>query len=262
MAFHSTDDDTFEGLARHLAALKKGLAALDEHYNEVDARPQTLPRSVPSSSNGSTRVLQSTVKPYARSEVDRIFPHPTTFAYLSSKSRSSFVYGTQMAGRHLLFNGKTEDNQRICIKFVRRYGDTVHAWCAREGFAPNLIAFNSLPGGWYMVVMELLDDSWTPLIFTNKEDHSEGLKNKLCVAFEKMHSASMVHGDVRDTNVMVKLDGQCSFMLVDFDWAGIGRQVKYPKLINNAGISRPEGVTDGLEILPEHDIAMLNRLFR
>jgi hypothetical protein len=55
----------------------------------------------------------------------------------------------------LLFMAQTtdEENEKICIKFVRRYSNDVHALCASEGFAPafKLYDFEKLPGGWHMV---------------------------------------------------------------------------------------------------------------
>jgi hypothetical protein len=51
----------------------------------------------------------------------------------------------------LLCKAKTQDGNCICIKFVHRYGRDVHIWCAEKGFAPNLIAFKVLPGGWHIV---------------------------------------------------------------------------------------------------------------
>jgi hypothetical protein len=259
LTFHKTNDEAFEDLARHLAALEKALGALNRHYDEVDARHPTSARSVASRSAGtSTRVLRSAAKLCNSSEISRMFPYPTTFQGQSP----SFVYDAQMEQRHLFFSGRMEGDRRICIKFIRRYGDNVHAWCANEGFAPKLIGFRSLPGGWRMVVMDLLDESWKPLVFVSKPERSESLKRKLAAAIERMHTMNMVHGDLRDTNIMVKREGQeFLFMLVDFDWAGIGGQVKYPRLINRMDISRPKGASDGLAILPEHDIAMLNQMF-
>jgi hypothetical protein len=67
-----------------------------------------------------------------------------------------------MEGRHLLFHG-TVGTTRICIKFVHQYGTRVHAWCTEQGFAPKLIAFEVLRGGWFMVIMELLDELWITL---------------------------------------------------------------------------------------------------
>jgi RIO-like serine/threonine protein kinase len=55
----------------------------------------------------------------------------------------------------------------------------------------------------------------------------------------------MVHGDVRETNVMVK-DSGLEFMLVDYDWVGSQGHAGYPRHVNKAvKLGRPEDVEDG-----------------
>jgi hypothetical protein len=98
-----------------------------------------------------------------------IFPHPNTFTNHEGV-QCSFTYEGEMAGRALLFKGKTDEGKPICIKFVRTYGKEVHLWFAAKGFAPPLIAYEKLPGGWYMVVMGLLDDSWVPFDIKTSHD--------------------------------------------------------------------------------------------
>ena len=34
------------------------------------------------------------------------------------------------------------------IRFVRLYGADVHTWCTNNGFAPELLGFERLDGGW------------------------------------------------------------------------------------------------------------------
>ncbi|GJJ16251.1 hypothetical protein Clacol_010547 [Clathrus columnatus] len=47
--------------------------------------------------------------------------------------------------------------------FVEKYGREAHQFCAKNGLAPKLLGVESLPGGWLMIVMERLDNSWTCL---------------------------------------------------------------------------------------------------
>ena len=47
-----------------------------------------------------------------------------------------------------------------------------------------------------------------------------------------LHQVGYVYGDLRDTNLMVRKDGQSGFMLVDFDWAGKFGEVCYPMNVN------------------------------
>lgn len=68
-----------------------------------------------------------------------------------------------------------------------------------------------------------------------------------------------MHGDVRDTNIMLSPDGE--IMLVDFDWAGKAGEIRYPMNVNREDIWRPDGAVDGNLILADHDIAMLKKVF-
>jgi serine/threonine protein kinase len=120
-----------------------------------------------------------------------------------------------------------------------------------------LIAYEELPGGWLMVIMDLLDESWVPLV--NKE-HWDGVKERLHAAISALHQMKMVHGDIRATNVMVKKSG-LEFMLVDFDWGGLEGLVRYPRHVNKA-VGRPDDAEDGELIRTEHDDFMLATMFR
>ena len=115
---------------------------------------------------------------------------------------------------------------------MHRYGKEVHLWCAGKGIAPELMGFEVLPGGWHMVVMEYLDKAWA-LFDDDKVKGIKGVKERFAIAIVELHEAGMVHGDIREANVMVKEGGEV-FKLVDFDWAGICGEVRYPRHINKA----------------------------
>ena len=52
---------------------------------------------------------------------------------------------------------------------------------------------------------------------------TDGLGCKIREVVTQLHNQNIVHGDLRDTNIVVANDG--SFMLIDFDWSGIEGQV-------------------------------------
>src|SRR6266478_384308 len=84
------------------------------------------------------------------------FPYPSSYTYINTSSIRHFEYISHMDASKLLFAAaETANNEKICVKFVRRYSKEVHAFCASECFAPTLKGFEELPGGWYMVVMEM-----------------------------------------------------------------------------------------------------------
>jgi serine/threonine protein kinase len=76
-----------------------------------------------------------------------------------------------------------------------------------------------------------------------------------------LHQAGFVHGDIRDTNIMVRKDGKAGFMLVDFDWAGEIGVVRYPMNVNRGpDLWRPEGALDGELITADDDMQMLENM--
>jgi serine/threonine protein kinase len=157
----------------------------------------------------------------------------------------------------LVFFG-IEETTPICIKFVRRYSSEVHSFCASRGFAPELKGVDKLPGGWYMVVMEDISDAYRQADSPTDLVHDrDGISQRI----DELHQHHYVHGDIRNTNVMVRKDGEKGFMLVDFDWAGRIGEVQYPSNINITEVKRPEGVLDGELITAEHDMKMLGYMF-
>jgi serine/threonine protein kinase len=80
--------------------------------------------------------------------------------------------------------------------------------------------------------------------------------------FVSLHQECLVHGDIRDTNIMVEKDGSPRILLVDFDWSGKIGETRYPmNIYRGKRLWRPAGAKDGQLILAEHDIQMLDAMF-
>lgn len=208
-----------------------------------------------------TRSRSASTQRLPSDEVYCIYPHPEACIHYKSGKKLPFTYEAVMNERSLLFIGKTAENKCICIKFVRRYGLDVHLWFARKQHAPELVAFENLDGGWFMVVMELLDESWIRLV--DAKDPPADLKDMIYADVTELHQENMVHGDLRDTNIMVKTDGESSFMVLDYDWAGTQGKARYPAFTNKAPeLGRPSDVEDGVFVTTQHDVLMLQHMFR
>ena len=113
-----------------------------------------------------------------------------------------------------------------------------------------------------MIIMDYVADEYEELYdalprLSNEE--RQKIKQKLAEKVSSFHDAGFVHGDIRNTNVMVKKDGE-GFYLIDFDWAGEYPDAKYPMHINRETITRPDGATDGEIITKEHDMTMIDGL--
>jgi hypothetical protein len=115
-----------------------------------------------------------------------------------------------------------------------------------------------LAGGWYMVVMEYLDDE----IFKNIS-FVPGERAKVDWAVHQLHEGGFVHGDIREINMKFRKESDIGYegvMLLDFDWAGIEGEVCYPPNLNT-DIWQGTGAEDGALITKEHDLLMADRIF-
>ncbi|KAG1851653.1 hypothetical protein F4604DRAFT_1592308, partial [Suillus subluteus] len=195
-------------------------------------------------------------------------PYPQNYTNSTGHIQEFSYDETRILRDRLIFFGETVGNvagNKICIKFVKHYSPEAHEFCASKGNAPKLIAYNSLHGGWKMVIMDALDidntqrpGSYRPLSAMAVLDRLP-LKEAITSLIEELHNAGYVHGDLRDTNFVVGDDNQ--FMLFDFDWAGLIEEARYPMYVNRTDIRRPEGARDGQKILAKHDLEMLKYLF-
>ncbi|KAG2095268.1 uncharacterized protein F5147DRAFT_584655 [Suillus discolor] len=246
--WHSTDLHMQVMAARTFGALKIAVEKLTKLYS----RP--IPSLEPED-------------PYLKCPYPRSYTNSTGFI-------QEFRYDeTQILRDRLIFFGETVGDaagSKICIKFVRNYSPQAHEFCASKGNAPKLIAYNSLPGGWNLVIMDALDidndclpqrpGSYRLLSEIGVLDH-QPLKETITTLIRELHNHNdgYVHGDLRDTNFVVRDDKH--FMLLDFDWAGPIQKTHYPMYVNRKDIRQPDGVWDGQKIVAEHDLDMLNYLF-
>lgn len=112
-----------------------------------------------------------------------------------------------------------------------------------------------------MVVMDMLADDFEMLSAHEKPLPSFVFAD-IFAKLGSFHSAGFVHGDIRDTNIMVSKSDETRFMIVDFDWAGRTQEARYPVGVNYIDIERPQEARDGNEILPDHDVVMLEGIAR
>lgn len=164
----------------------------------------------------------------------------------------------------LIFSGRIGtpgEDVRICIKFVRTYSPDAHKFLASLGCAPALRGFEEIAGGWFMVVMDMLPVDFQMLNARRKPFPSSVFAD-IAAKLRLFHEAGYVHGDIRDANTMVSKSDETRFMIIDFDWAGRTKEARYPIRVNYTDIVRPPGARDGKEILPEHDLEMLDHMAR
>ena len=109
-----------------------------------------------------------------------------------------------------------------------------------------------------MIVMDAITDEFS-LLDSPTASLYEPIKEKVVA----LHQRGYVHGDLRDTNLMVRKDGAPEIILFDFDWAGEIGKVRYPINVNRGpDLLRPDGAYDGELITAEHDMEMLDIMFQ
>lgn len=125
--YHSTDTQNQLTVARHMAAFRKAVRTLKEHYERLSSY-----LSVDGDGLANT------------SSHDLLFPYPTEFKSLDDESTNNIRYVEQLEEdgkktRLIFFRTLQEDPPvQICIKFTRRYSKEAHLHCAKLGFAPKL----------------------------------------------------------------------------------------------------------------------------
>ncbi|KAG1790112.1 uncharacterized protein HD556DRAFT_1242869 [Suillus plorans] len=244
--YHSTDTDNQVTAARHMAAFCKAVKSLERYY-------KTLPPESELANRLSHPIL---------------FPYPTSFIALDDNSKQNFNYREHLGQdegnpKRLIFFGTLAEGDAkvaICIKFVRRYSRDAHMHCALSGVAPRLRGFEKLPGGWYMVVMDEIVGYDVLADLPNTDLLPRSVFQAIGEQLKTLHARQLVHGDIRDTNILVKKDDWTKFMIIDFDWAGVEDVVRYPPYVNYTKIKRPHEARDGLPITAAHDLAMLDSI--
>ena len=186
------------------------------------------------------------------------FPYPYHYDDETGE-KGSFTYDKRLDDSRLIFLATAPaKGLRLFIKFTRQYGTDAHRACSDERIAPHLYDVVSLPGGWFMVVMEYLD----PDAFRHVSGCGIELETEVRNAVGILHDRGFVYGDLRDCNMMCMKDGGAwRVLLLDFDWAGRTGEARYPVGLNQETVRRPAGVCGRGIIQREDDNAMVNFIF-
>jgi len=177
-------------------------------------------------------------------------------------------YTSRMDPQKLLFVAEHETGEEIMVKFSKTYSFEAHQYYSDRLIAPELFLYKGLVGGWKMVVMEPMDIERCAVYADRHQDcdipfpQAAQVHTTLENAVETLHSGGFVHGDIHNTNLLVKMDGGSGVLIVDFDWAGKAGEIRYPMHVNRVNVARPEGARGGCFIMPEHDVEMVDIMFR
>ncbi|KAF8193340.1 hypothetical protein BJ912DRAFT_960767 [Pholiota molesta] len=142
--------------------------------------------------------------------------------------------------RHNLFLAEQlnadDSSAQLIVKVVKRYGQAAHHCLAKGMLAPRLLLCQPIIGNLIIVVMERAKGR--PL---NSFIGDDLLALNGCLVFNRLKEAltllereKLVHGDLRDVNIMVDDSNPqaVTVSIVDFDWAVKHDEGFYPDNIN------------------------------
>ncbi|PFH49602.1 hypothetical protein AMATHDRAFT_4757 [Amanita thiersii Skay4041] len=202
------------------------------------------------------RELMGPVLPLFWNESSDAFCHQLARTLGTDGENYSFTYDEhQPLDFHRIFVAQAAD-RKICVKFTRRYSQEAHRFWAERKRAPDLIAVNSLPAGWIMVVMEYLED------YDYWKAPPKYVWDGLVGLVAEFQEHGFVHGDIRGANILIGQEegsNELVFKLIDFDWAGKVGTTHYPSRLHPA-IARASDVVACGAIEFDHDNYMVNRL--
>jgi hypothetical protein len=128
---------------------------------------------------------------------------PYMKSYEDGGEEIAYTYNRRLDDRKLIFTASAYTDQFI-VKFTRTrcYSGSAHRYLADLGFAPGLRQLVSLPGGWSAVVMD--ESQYEPLYWmVLSAEQQDKVGHKLSEIVKKLHEGGLVHGDIRDTNLLI-----------------------------------------------------------
>jgi hypothetical protein len=92
---------------------------------------------------------------------DTRLPWYSLYHDLADSIKHSIRYSSQSMPNKLIFIGES-DGTEVCVKFATRYSRE-HTYSALPWGSLTLRGFEALPGRWFMVVMDQINDVFMPL---------------------------------------------------------------------------------------------------
>eukprot|EP01040_Poterioochromonas_malhamensis_P008948 gene8948-9687_t len=241
--------DKMVAVAKALRATKNAVSKLTLQYNEWD-----------------------TMNPTDATRVQLNFPYARSFRVNGSLYEFRYLDTIMISSHHLVYRvcitnaggNRFTIGSELALKFSKRYCSDAHDCLSSIHLAPELFSFTTLPGSWFMIVMEFV--SWISL---DRYYASVNPQRKMIIlsnikkALTHLHLNSFVHGDLRLNNRLVNPEGE--IRIIDFEYSGrfnSSNPVRYPPFLNKSGeIQWAPGVECGGLISPEHDIFFFHQIF-
>lgn len=219
--FQSSEPKRTLIIGKILLALKRAVKALKEYYNHLH-------------SDGNIDL--SLKFPYIISFELLDNEHEVQFKYKEKLDEGKYVYVVETIEKERKGKEKQKEiPELLIVKFVTRYELDLHKFCAKKEIAPMIYGYKEINCDWKMVIMDYLSDFRPLTIPPSKPD---AIKKKILKAVSYIHNEGLVHGDLREYNILYKekeqKDGNSNIIvkIVDFDWGGKASEVRYPPRLN------------------------------
>jgi hypothetical protein len=158
---------------------------------------------------------------------------------------------------HLFFAQTLDSNKTILVKFTQLYSLQLHEFCASHGQALTVLGFKEIPGGWSVMAMDYIDPPVHPSDLPNLSRLCDQWNDDLTNLVKAFHEVNLVHGDLRDPNILCNRD---KVMLIDFDWGGKEGEAFYPLMRLNPELTHGRYDTS-LKISKDDDLRVLQNMF-
>lgn len=234
-------------LAHIFRVLRHSLDEVDRYYETLTPPPARPAPTIPSAI--STAIPAPFFGPCFTQFVKEPEQAPVMLTYIR-RLIPEYVVKTVFEAR-MTSDGDTA-GKRVVVKFTDRYCEDGHRLLAGHGLAPALIHCERMDslGGLWVLVMDYVDEV--------QGGKKEWIVQDVERALKLLHEANIVFGDLRDPNILrVRREGYVGAMLVDFDWAGVEGEVRYPMGIN-LEVSWAPGTDPDELIMKEHDQYMFD----
>ena len=257
---HANACDLRLAAASALNAFLQTVKRIEDHYSGLKKMDSTTPRD-------------------RNVERDRQFPWKTSYVRNGeTQTVVRFKYKERLNDEKLVFRAITcsEEKTSVIIKFAPTYSARAHEILVAVQSAPALLECSGPTGGWFAVCMQDMAEPQYQRLFDwkrvpHRQEQIDKVLKSVRSVVDVLHEAEFVHGDIRDTNILVDVGSdELKIVMLDFDWAGPVNDVRYPYDINPKltapgvlpELTRPEGVKGGGLILKEHYIEMIDLLFK
>jgi serine/threonine protein kinase len=262
-------EDQVLRLGRVLEVLQTCLTDLKTHYATLRQNPASLPPAdssvhLPSPVSAASQQIAADLNLRFLYKLSRDTGKP-----VDPRNVEEWQKNTQHGVFVALGGGQNSipDQEKVIVKFARRYNTEAHKMLAEKGLAPKLYYHCPVRGGLTMVVMEIVQGIMASL-WIQKIRHPRALHSGASVledvqrAIEVLHSNNLVFGDLRLQNIMVcESNEKAHAFLVDFDWAGTAGEARYPATMSALREWAP--TVEAYSVMEkEHDLHRLRAIAR